>query len=256
MKGTKEEVLDFLDKCELLRKSKFIMATTRIKDVLKSIVNSAALYELFHAVTANFDYVSAKRKYLITTHDGLLSRSRMVLPDSPADRLAFIFCLLVEFDHNSMNFNEFLQQFFAEDGSYFSSFHSFCDKVVVSLESIVGEVFADELDENKGEAARQNGDAASREGANGASSAPNPAAAEKLSAVSLLIAREKNIISCSAMPEADKQDGISMLCELESAVREGRAQSVDAILRGYEYYSACHNGFSQLINLLSAAMEA
>jgi hypothetical protein len=253
MKDTKEEVLDFLDKCEQLRKSKFIMATTRIKDVLKSIVNSAALYELFHAVTADFDYVSAKRKYLITTHEGLLSRSRMVLPDSPADKLAFIFCLLVEFDHNSINFNEFLQQFFAEDGSYYSSFHSFCDKVIVSLESIVAELFTDEI-----EGTQSAQSAADTQNANihrGGNEAPNPAVAEKLSAVSLLIAREKNIISCSGMPEADKQDGISMLCELESAVREGRAQSVDAILRGYEYYSACHNGFSQLINLLSAAME-
>ena len=39
MKGTKEEVKDFLFKCEQLKKSKFIMATTRIQDMLKSIVN-------------------------------------------------------------------------------------------------------------------------------------------------------------------------------------------------------------------------
>ena len=43
MDNTKAEVLDFIEKCEQLRKNKFIMATTRIKDVLKSIVNSAAL---------------------------------------------------------------------------------------------------------------------------------------------------------------------------------------------------------------------
>ena len=30
------------------------------------------------------------------------------------------------------------------------------------------------------------------------------------------------------------------------------AAGADAILRGYEYYSACHNNFSQLINLLTA----
>ena len=46
MNDTKAEVEDFLEKCELLRKSKFIMATTRIKDILKSIVNSNAVWTL------------------------------------------------------------------------------------------------------------------------------------------------------------------------------------------------------------------
>lgn len=245
MDNTKAEVLDFIEKCEQLRKSKFIMATTRIKDVLKSIVNSAALYEVFHAVTNNFDYISAKRKYLVTMHEGLLNKSRLALPDSPADKLAFIFCLLVEFDHDTINFNEFLQQFFPEDGSYYSSFHTFCDKVIVDFERTIIDLFRDELEGVKTEAQT---DAGQR-------TAPNPAVAEKLSAVAMLIAREKNLIACSAMTQSDKQDGISMLEELDSAIREGRANAVDAILRGYEYYSACHNNFSQLINLLSEAME-
>lgn len=256
MKSTKDEVLDFLGKCEQLKKSKFIMATTRIKDLLKSIVNSAALYELFHAVTERFDYLSAKRKYMITSHDGFLSRSRLVLPDSPGERLAFIFCLLVEFDHDSINFNEFLRHFYPEDGSYYSSFHSFCDKVITALEEIIYDIFKDELEEAPQESRVQSAvEGQSSAGESEPQTAPDSAAAEKLSAVSIIIAREKNIISCSDMSEADKQDGISMLSELESAIREGRAQSADAILRGYEYYSACHNNFSQLLNLLGTAIQ-
>lgn len=47
MSGTKEQVLTFLEKCEELKKCKFIMATSKIKDLLKCIVNSPDLYKLF-----------------------------------------------------------------------------------------------------------------------------------------------------------------------------------------------------------------
>lgn len=125
------------------------MATTRIQDMLKSIVNSAALYELFQAATARFDYVSAKRRCMITSNNGFLSRSHLVLPENPGERLAFIFCLLVEFDHGSVNFNEFLQQFFPEDGSYYSSFQTFCAKVITPFEEIIRQLFSEELSEGQ-----------------------------------------------------------------------------------------------------------
>lgn len=261
MKDIKEEVQDFLDKCGQLKRSKFIMATTRIKDLLISIVNSATLYELFHAVTEGFDYISAKRKCLVISHEGLLDRSRLVLPENPADKLAFIFCLLVEFDHNTINFNEFLRRFFPEDGSYYSSFHSFCDKVITPFEDIIADLFRDELygQQSVQDATRQaeQGDYSGQSAAQpNAAQQADPGAAEKLSAVSILIAREKNIISGLNISERDRQDGISMLSELERAIREGRGAAADALLRGYEYYSACHNNFSQLIKLLVSAMEA
>lgn len=258
MKDIKEEVNDFLDKCSQLKRSKFIMATTRIKDLLISIVNSATLYELFHAVTEGFDYISAKRKCLIVSHEGLLDRSRLVLPEDPADKLAFIFCLLVEYDHNTINFNEFLRRFFPEDGSYYSSFHSFCDKVIVPFEEIIADLFRDERNEQQSaqQSAPQADFSGQSAGRADAAQHADPGAAEKLSAVSILIAREKNIISGLNISERDRQDGVSMLSELERAIREGRGAAADALIRGYEYYSACHNNFSQLIQLLVSAMEA
>lgn len=247
MNDTKAEVKDFLEKCELLRKSKFIMATTRIKDILKSIVNSKTLYELFHAVTEKFDYITAKRRYLQTYQDGFLTKSMLVLPENPAERLAFIFCLLVEFDHDSINFNNFLQRYFAEDGSYFSSFHSFCDTVIGSMEELISDLFREELEDKE-----ENGQNTAEAPSSNFKAAPDPEAAEKLTVISLLIANEKQIIADSAMSDGEKRDGITMLNELEGAIRDSRAGSVEAILRGYEYYSACHNNFSKLINLLNA----
>ena len=78
-KSTGEQVAEFLKKCEQLKKSKFIMATTRIKDLLKSIVNSPALYAVFQAATSRFDYVSAKRRCFVASHEGFYGRGRLVL---------------------------------------------------------------------------------------------------------------------------------------------------------------------------------
>ena len=171
----------------------------------------------------------------------------LVLPENRAERLAFILCLLVQFDHHSINFNNFLQRYFAEDGSYFSSFHSFCDTVIGSMEELISDLFREELEEKE-----ESSQTTSETPAENFKSAPDPEAAEKLTVISLLIANEKQIIADSAMSDGEKRDGITMLNELEGAIRDGRAGSVEAILRGYEYYSACHNNFSKLINLLNA----
>ena len=56
MSSTKEQALLFLEKCDELKKCKFIMATSKIKDILKCIVNSPDLYRLFETVTKDFSY--------------------------------------------------------------------------------------------------------------------------------------------------------------------------------------------------------
>ena len=59
---TREQVLAFFEKCDELKKCKFIMATTKIKDILKCIVNCPDLYNLFSVVTKDFDYPLVKSK--------------------------------------------------------------------------------------------------------------------------------------------------------------------------------------------------
>ena len=112
MPNTKEQVLSFLEKCEELKNCKFIMATTKIKDLLKCIVNCPELYRLFETVTKNFDYPAAKSECLVSVNDGVLPTDCVVLPETVGRRLAFIFCLLVEFDKDTVNFNDFLRLYF------------------------------------------------------------------------------------------------------------------------------------------------
>lgn len=227
METTKTQLTDFLNKCEEVKNCKFIMATTKIKDLLKSIVNSAELYELFNTVAANFDYIAAKQKCFVEA-EGMFGNSKVILPDTIGDRLAFIFCLLVEFDRNDINFNAFLQKYYPKDGSYYSSYHLFCDEVIGSLQAIICDIFHDEL-EAQSEPAPQITYTPVMP------SAPDASSAAQINTVCMLIESEKENLDLSPLSEEDKEAARSLLNSLAAAVREGDGKLIKSLTCGYNY---------------------
>lgn len=242
MKNSREKIREFIDKCDQLRSSKFIMATTHIKEMLMGIAASEELYELFSEVTKNFDYISSKRQCFTVSGEGFAQRWKMVLPEQPADMLAFVFCLLAEFDRGSINFNDFLQRYFPQDGSYSSSFRSFCTAVILPFENIIKQLFEELPEQTETKAAAT-------------PASPNAEAARRNSVISLVISQERSVIQNSSMSDGDKRDGLAMLDGLEDALKGGRQSEAEAILRGYDYYSVCHGDFSQLTQQLAALAE-
>lgn len=233
METTKTQLTDFLNKCEEVKNCKFIMATTKIKDLLKSIVNSAELYELFNTVAANFDYIAAKQKCFVES-EGMYGNSKVVLPDTIGDRLAFIFCLLVEFDRNDINFNAFLQKYYPKDGSYYASYHLFCDEVIGSLEMIICDIFHDELEEPQ-QALPQPETVSQITYSAPAPSIPNPDAAASINAICMLIESERENIEASELSDEDKEAARTMLTSLADAVRAGDKKLIKSLTCGYNY---------------------
>ncbi|MDE7182701.1 MAG: hypothetical protein K2O41_06730 [Clostridia bacterium] len=246
MSSTKEQVLTFLEKCEELKKCKFIMATTKIKDLLKCIVNSPDLYRLFDTVTKDFDYLQEKQRCLVTLNDGVFNKSYVILPHTIGQRLAFIFCLLVEFDRDTLNFNDFLQKYFLEDGSYFSSYQAFCKTIINSLEDMLRQVYKDTLEEN-GE------DYEIR------AVVPNSLRSKLISEISLCILNERQYIKRCSVQREEKEGAYKILDELLNAVRAGDEQLIDALICGYNYF-VLHNkcvsdGVGALIGVLAEYEE-
>lgn len=225
--NTKEQVLSFLDCCDELFKCKFIMATTKIKDILKCIVNCPELYRLFEAVTQNFNYPEVKAQCLVSTDDGVYTRSYVVLPQTVGNRLAFVFCLLVEFDKETLNFSDFLRKYFPEDGSYYASHRAFCNTVIKPLQEAVSQVFAEEL-------------SASAE-INAPSSRPNEKKSQLIAAILLSISEEIGFVDESAINADDKGDGIKILTALAQAVRAEDGDLIEALTYGYDYFVLYHN---------------
>ncbi len=230
MNNTKAQVLTFLDKCEELKNCKFIMATTKIKDLLKCIVNNSDLYSLFDTVTKDFDYLEAKKKCLVTVDDGLYGKSCVILPARVGERLAFIFCLLVEFDRDTLNFNDFLQKYFPEDGSYFASYRAFCRSIINSLEDLIRQVFKEQFeDEDESRETAVHGDSLR---------------AKLISEISLNISSEKQFIAQSFIPDEEKEGAFKILAELNKAVKEGNEPLIDALICGYNYFVLYHKSVS------------
>ncbi len=237
MTDTKQQVLSFLEKCEELKSCKFIMATTKIKDLLKCIVNCPDLYRLFETVTKKFDYPNAKAECLITEESGAFDSSRVELPQTVGERLAFIFCLFVEFDRETLNFNDFLRQYFVEDGSYFASYRAFCNLIVKSLQECVLRIFEDDLEtlpEGK----------------------PDSAVAELISALDISVSQEMQYVSDSSISEDDKENGLKILSELLKALKAGNENLIDALLCGYNYFilhtDCVSDGITELIQMIEA----
>ena len=258
METTKEQITEFLNKCEEVKNCKFIMATTKIKDLLKAIVNSAELYELFNTVAANFDYVAAKQK-CFSDDGGAFGQSKLTLPDTVGDRLAFIFCLLVEFDREDINLNAFLQKYYPKDGSYYASYHLFCDEVIGSLEFIICDVFAGELAEAQPQpqALLQNRTAQIPQSAASYSSpapasrpAPNPQSAALINSACMLIESETESVENSSLSAEDKEAAKLMLESLSAAVREKNAALIKSLTCGYNYFVMTSGLVSDSLSML------
>lgn len=234
-----------MEKCEEMKSCKFIMATTKIKDILKAIVNSEELYALFNMVAVNFDYSAAKQKCFVC-EGGEYGRFRLILPNSVGDRLAFIFCLMVEFDRNDINFNAFLQQYYPKDGSFYASYHSFCDEVIDSLIGIISDIFYKELHEE--DPALQLPQASAPEAP--ALLPDNPTLTESKNAVLLLLRSESDAVVASALSDEDKEAAEEMLSALTYAVEQGDVNLVKALTCGYNYFALYSKYDSETLSML------
>lgn len=241
--NTKEQVLSFLEKCDELKNCKFIMATTKIKDILKCIVNCPDIYSLFEEVTKDFNYSYVKSQCLITVIEGNYKRSYCVMPQDLVQKLGFAFCLMAEFDRETIDFNEFLRRYFPEDGTYFASYHAFCDTVIKGMRDAVAEVFKGEFEQPVVIPQEEQ--------------IANSAVAGLISAINLSISEEKQFIaSNSAIPAEEKEGGLAMLTQLFEAVKSYNVSLINAILCGYNYfvlYNKCvSDGVAALIQDITA----
>lgn len=252
MSTIKEQIKIFLEKCEEVKSCKFIMATTKIKDLLKSIVNSPELYLLFKKVCENFDYITAKRKYLLTVSNGVINKSYVVLPEILGERLAFIFCLLAEFDNNSLNFNNFLQSYYPEDGSYYSSYHAFCDQIIVSLQEIIVEVYKDELCV---EYVAESEAIPPVQETSFVENTANAQLAQKIQEIFLIISKEQQILSSTTLSDAEKKAGMIILSEITNAVKNKNIVQIGALLSGYNYFALYNNCVSENLAFLIESLS-
>lgn len=233
MRETYDKIQRFLDACDELIGAKFNFAEKNITEILKAIAASRELTDLFSAVTDQLDYPAAKRAYLKFPADKSASHGAAYLPADRGEVLAFVFCLLVEFDEGSLRLNDFLLRYFYEDGSYTASFSLFAERMIRPFRNIVGECFP-ELRKSR--------------------TSPEKPESDELGAIGEKVAIERARISRLSLSEENGKAAEIILGELTAAAGRQDKNEIRALLCGYRYFlrnagqeSGCDSGLFTLI---------
>lgn len=216
----------FFEACDELITGKYILADSKIGELLRSVATCDDLMGLFSAVTKNFDYQAAKKDYLRSPEETGTARGAAYLPSDETELLAFVFCLLVEFDSGSMKLNDFLLRYFNEDGSYTASYALFVARMIRPFRDIVRRCFPDS--EKWGTVSMQ------RKREDGI-----------LEALSEKVTIERSQIMQLSLSKEDAYAGEMILAELYVAVGRKDIPEIKALLCGYLYYLQVVNGTSE-----------
>lgn len=215
MEENYEKLARFFAACDELVEGKFLVADTKISELLKALADCRPLTEIFNAVTTDFDYAAAKRAYLKYPAESSV-HGAAYLPTERTQILAFVFCLLVEFDGGSMKLNDFLLRYFYEDGSYTASYALFASRMIRPFRDIVRDCFPDFGKD--AHLARQK----MRE--------------EAFVALATEIEREQRRIQGLPLHDEERRAARVLLSELASATDRREVMDLEAILTGYRYF--------------------
>ena len=239
-----EQMKNFADRCDDLLQAKFIVAPSKIGELLCAVAAAPALVSLFEKAVRPFDYTEAQEKYMLPSPDGTENRGVLLLPEDPMERLAFIFCLLVDIDNRTIDFNRFLQTFFAGDGSYTEAFDLFLSQVVRPFKTVVCE----ELASKKTAAGLP---AFGGRTAHKMKKSRRAVFGEMLP----LIKAEAAGLSASSLPEPDRYAGSLILNETYAAAKAADEKEVKALLLGYSYFAAVTGRSEANIEKIFALIE-
>ena len=127
----------FLLKTDELIESKYIVADIKIVGVLKAIAASETLVAIFKNCLTGFDYAAAKKKYLVKSKYLAEDKGEFILPQSSRELLAFIFNILLDIDAHRIDFAEFINKYFYEDGSFSLGYASFINATIKPFKNSV-----------------------------------------------------------------------------------------------------------------------
>lgn len=143
------ELKNFKEKAEDLISSSYLLAEVKIVNLLKVIASSDTICALFKSCLTDFDYVNAKKSYFVASQYLSNDKKVFVLPESPKDIIAFVFLCLMDIDSKTITLPTFLDTYFYDDGSTYSSYSMFINLMikpfVSTVYSLAEDIFAGKL---------------------------------------------------------------------------------------------------------------
>lgn len=132
-----EELALFTLKADELIDSKYIIADIKILGLLKAIAASDTLVAIFKNCLTGFDYPLAKEKYLVKSKYLAEGKGEFVLPPSSRELLAFVFSVLADIEAKRIDFPQFINKYFYEDGSFSAGYAAFLNSMIKPFKNSV-----------------------------------------------------------------------------------------------------------------------
>ena len=142
-----ENIKPFIDACDKMTQSKFIMIDKRISDVLKSIARTDLVFEVIKECMINFNF--EKEFKTASSKAGHLNP-----PEDKHKFVAFAFSLLNYLDDKKISASELLSNSFSKSENPAGPYSEFCDKIIVRfkdsiLSKILGRIETSTVSEPK-----------------------------------------------------------------------------------------------------------
>ncbi len=139
----RESIVDFYRSCNEMIEGRFILSDTKVANILKNIVRSETLYNLYSVCMKDFKFKSVLASSLA---DNPANGGYFVMPEDDRDIVAFVTCLLLEVDKKDINLQSFVtDNFFSADG-YNISYNNFALTVLVAYKNAIKNLIG--VDEN------------------------------------------------------------------------------------------------------------
>lgn len=130
----KSKLIEFFNSCNEMIEGRFILSDTKVSNILKAIVKSELLYNLYSKCMNGFKFSMMLEQCKASNPD---NGGYFTMPEDEKDIVAFVTCLLLEVDKKNINLQAFVtDNFFSADG-YNISYNNFALTVLVAYKSSV-----------------------------------------------------------------------------------------------------------------------
>ncbi|MBE5738610.1 MAG: hypothetical protein E7354_02665 [Clostridiales bacterium] len=133
-KEEKQNILDFFSACNEMIEGRFLLSDTKVSNILKCVVNSSILYDLYAKCTKGFKFSNVLEA---SRADNPENGGFFTLIDGDKNIVAFVTCFLLEVDKKNINLQAFIQENFFNTDGYNISYNNFALTVLVAYKNAV-----------------------------------------------------------------------------------------------------------------------
>lgn len=240
----KAELDLFLTKADELIDSKYIIADIKIVGLLKAIAASDTLIAIFKNCMTGFDYTAAQKKYLVKSKYLAEGKGEFVLPSSSRELLAFIFSVLVDIDAKRIDFAQFINKYFYEDGSFSAGYTAFLNSMIkpfknsvkMLMESVIDGKLQDPVEAfTEEEARREVLEKAAAEEKRKEKELSEKAYGESVKAIRKILLDDKTKIKNSRLNPDVKEELVLIIDMFANAINAGDKDGIIYAFLAYKY---------------------